>query len=259
MQRWSSKQPRGDTPGPRAKEKPQKDAFRINPHSHKKSSEGSNKPCVHQDPGTPQRPRQNCVWASPVKYRSAVVCCRDGDSGCGYGISPLGGGRHSPHYRAARTYIGLGNRLLEGTTALCAPGPRRKEKWPHRRFACGDPGVSGEGMGPWWPATGFGAWTVAEHVWDPLRGIIIIFIASTIVWPQVSSMEGIHLHPSTENWIKHLLSMAPTNRTRPSIPLSLSHQEAFISLLSFSIRGQTDWKWPSQKTNQSNHIDHSLV
>ena len=33
--------------------------------------------------------------------------------------------------------------------------------------------------------------------------------------------------------------------------VSLSHQEASISLLSFSIRGQTDWKQQSQKTNQS--------
>ena len=34
----------------------------------------------------------------------------------------------TPLYRAARTYIGLGNGLLEGTTEPCAPGPRRKEQ-----------------------------------------------------------------------------------------------------------------------------------
>ena len=39
-----------------------------------------------------------------------------------------------------------------------------------------------------------------------------------------------------------------------SVPLS--HQEASISHLS-SIRGQTGWKTPSQKTNQSDHMDHS--
>ena len=43
----------------------------------------------------------------------------------------------------------------------------------------------------------------------------------------------------------------------PSV--SLSHQEASISLLSFSIRGQTDWKPQSQKTNQSDHMDQSFV
>ena len=77
---------------------------------------------------------------------------------------------------------------------------------------------------------------------------------------QVNSREGTQLTPSTENWIKDLLSTAPPIRTRPSSPsVSLSHQEAFISLLSFSIRRQTDWKPQSQKTNQSDHMDHSLV
>ena len=41
--------------------------------------------------------------------------------------------------------------------------------------------------------------------------------------------------------------------------VSLSHQEASISLLLLSIRGQTNWKPQSQKTNQSDHMDHSLV
>ena len=41
--------------------------------------------------------------------------------------------------------------------------------------------------------------------------------------------------------------------------LSLSHSEASISLLSFSIRGQTDYKPQSQKTNQFDHMDHSPV
>ena len=62
-----------DTPHPRTKEKPQQDGrrgkfmFRIKPHSRQRRSEGSNKPCVHHDPGTPQRLIQNCVWASSVE------------------------------------------------------------------------------------------------------------------------------------------------------------------------------------------------
>ena len=47
------------------------------------------------------------------------------------------------------------------------------------------------------------------------------------------------------------------NPVFPSI--SLSHKEASISLLSFSIKGQTDWKPESQKTNQFDHMDHLLV
>ena len=47
---------------------------------------------------------------------------------------------------------------------------------------------------------------------------------------------------------------------RPSSPsVSLSHEGASINLLSFSSRGQTDWKPQSQETNQFDHMDHSLV
>ena len=54
------------TPRPRA-EKPQQDSrrgeitVRIKLRTHQRGSEGSNKPYAHQDPGTPQRLRQNCV------------------------------------------------------------------------------------------------------------------------------------------------------------------------------------------------------
>ena len=65
------------------------------------------------------------------------------------------------------------------------------------------------------------AWTVAVNAWDLLKEVTIIFITSTIVWPQVNSREGTQLHPFKENWIKVLLSMALPIRTRPSIPLSL--------------------------------------
>ena len=78
------------------------------------------------------------------------------------------------------------------------------------------------GVGRWWPAAELGALTVAVHAWDLLREVTIIFISSTIFWTQVKSREGTQLHPSTENWIKDLLSMAPPIRTRPSIPFSQS-------------------------------------
>ena len=44
-------------------------------------------------------------------------CRRDRGSGCskpGYGISPLGGGRHEPQHRATRTYTGLGKQTFGG-------------------------------------------------------------------------------------------------------------------------------------------------
>ena len=64
----------------------------------------------------------------------------------------------------------------------------------------------------WWPAAGLGALSVAVHAWDLLKEVAIIFITSTIVWPHVNNREGTQLHPSTENWIKDLLSTAPPIR-----------------------------------------------
>ena len=42
-------------------------------------------------------------------------------------------------------------------------------------------------MGWWWPAVGLGAVSVAVHAWDLLKEVTIIFITSTIVWPQVNN------------------------------------------------------------------------
>ena len=83
-----------------------------------------------------------------------------------------------------------------------------------------------------------GALRAAVHAWDLLKEDAIIFITSTIVRPQVNNREGTQPHISTENWIKDLLSMVPPIRTRSVSPsVGLSHQEASVSLLSFSIRG----------------------
>ena len=60
------------------------------------------------------------------------------------------------------------------------------------------------------------------QVWDLLKEVTIIFTTSTIVWPQVKQQGGNTAPPTTENWIKDLLSMAPPIRTRPSLALSQS-------------------------------------
>ena len=62
---------------------------------------------------------------------------------------------------------------------------------------------------------------------DVLKEVPITFITSTIVRLQVKYQGG-KPHPSTENWIKDLLSMAPPIRTRPSFPFS-----QFLPLWSF--------------------------
>ena len=73
-----------------------------------------------------------------------------------------------------------------------------------------------------------------------------------VLWPLLSFPNLLAYWVHTEHGPSH------QNRTvSPSV--CLSPQEASISLLSFSNRGQTDWKPQSQKTNQSDHMDHSLV
>ena len=65
-----------------------------------------------------------------------------------------------------------------------------------------------------------GALSAAVHAWDLLKEVAIIFITSTIVWPQAKQQGGNTAQPSTVNWIKDLLSMVSPIRTRPRFSLS---------------------------------------
>ena len=75
-------------------------------------------------------------------------------------------------------------------------------------------------MGRRGPAAGPGAPSGVVRAWDLLKEVTIVF-TSAIVWTQVNSREGTQPHPSTENRIKDLMSMAAPLRTRP-FPLSQS-------------------------------------
>ena len=80
-----------------------------------------------------------------------------------------------------------------------------------------------EDVGQRWPAAGLGALSVAVCARDLLKEVAINFITSTIVCPQANNREGTQPHPSTENWIKDLLSMAlrPTEQD-PISPQAVS-------------------------------------
>ena len=93
-----------------------------------------------------------------------------------------------------------------------------------------------------------------------IHGIFQARVLEWGVWPQVNSREGTQLHPSTENWIKDLLSMAPPIRTRPSFPLSQSLPSGRFHKPLILLHQRADRLKPqSQKTSRSNHMDHSLV
>ena len=52
------------------------------------------------------------------------------------------------------------------------------------------PGISSRSMGQQWIAAGSEAVNAAVPAWDLLKEVAIIFITSTIVWPQVKQQGG---------------------------------------------------------------------
>ena len=111
--------------------------FRIKPHTCKRCSEGSNLPCVHKDPETPQRLRQNCDWVFPAEGQVSSGL----PQGQGLWVQQtwvlhkpsLEKAAINPTIEPPELTQDRGNRLLEGTNrTLCTPGPRRKEQGPHK-------------------------------------------------------------------------------------------------------------------------------
>ena len=126
-------------------------------------------------------------------------------------------------------------RCSEGTnTTLCAPGPRTTEQWPHKRQSQTCLWVS-RCLCRQWPATRSGVLNTraGRSPWKEDA------ITPTVVGLQAKPREWTQYHSSTENWIKDLLSMAPSIRIRPRFahsqslpsgsfnnPLILLHQRA---------------------------------
>ena len=160
-----------------------------------------------------------------------------------------------------RTYTGLGNRLWGAQTKPCVhqdPGERSSD--PTRdspRLARECPGISGGGMGQRWPAARSGALS------EPLALLegghyYFHYLHHSLASGQAT---GGNTAPPINKKIGLKIYWAwpcPWEQNPVSPSVSISHQEASISLLSFSIREQTDWKPQSQKTNQSDHMDFSF-
>ena len=76
-----------------------------------------------------------------------------------------------------------GKRLLEGTNkTLWAPGPRKKEQWPHNKLTQTCLWVSRSLWQRCGLLQGWGHWLGSACIGPFERGM---FITSTIVWPQV--------------------------------------------------------------------------
>ena len=83
-------------------------------------------------------------------------------------------------------------------------------------------GISSRGVGQWWPAAGSGLLSVAVYAWDLLKEVPLSSLPPPEFGLRSNNREGTQPHPSTENWIKDLLSTALPIRTKPSFPFSQS-------------------------------------
>ena len=198
--------------------------FTTKPHSCQRCSEGSNNPCAHQGPETPQRQDRTVPECLLLRYGSAVDWVQQTWVW------------HKPQEEVAINPIKSCQNLHRteeidagrAQTEPCAhqdPGERSTDPtrdWPRLAREC--PGDSSRGVGWQRAAAWSGALSVALPAWDLWKEVPIIFITSTMVWPQVNSKKGTQSHPSTENSIKDLLSMDLPIRRRPNFPLSQSLQ-----------------------------------
>ena len=228
----------GDTPHPRAKEKPQQDgrrgeiAFRIKPHTCQRCSEGSKIPCPYQDP-RPHRDWDRTVFGCLLwRYGSAVDCWGQELWVQQTWVWHKPSWRRLPltHYRAAKTYTGLGKQTLGGhkQNLVCTRTQKKGAVTPHQADPDWPMCVQESLVEAWVSGPLLQGWGHSAEVraWDLLKEVIIIIITSTIVCPQVNNREGTQPHPSTENstenWIKDLLSMGLPIWIRPSFPTSQS-------------------------------------
>ena len=95
-------------------------------------------------------------------------------------------------------------------------------------------------MGWQWPAAGLGALSAAVCMGPFEGGHHHLHHLHHSLSLRSNNREGTQPHPSTENWIKDVLGIAHPSEQDPVSPtVSLSHQEASISVLSLSIRMKT--------------------
>ena len=129
------------------------------------------------------------------------------------------------------------------------------------RLACESPGVFGRGMGQLWPAAGSGALNTtvpAQVLWKEVS-ITHLFPYHSLASDQTTGREHSPAHQQKIELKIYWARPCPSEQDPVFPTVNLSHQEAFISLLSFSIRGQIEWKPQSQKTKQMDHMNHRLV
>ena len=149
-------------------------------------------------------------------------------------------------------------------TALCAhqdPGEKSCDPtrdWP--RLTCECPGVSGRDMDWRWPPAVLAALSAAVHAQNLLKEVAINlhYLHYSLVSGQTAEREHSPSHQQKIGLKIYWAWPRPSEQDRFPLSQSLPSGVLYKPLI-FSIRGQTEWKPQSQKTNQTVHVDNSLV
>ena len=201
------------------------------------------------------------------RYGSAVACRRIRDSVQQTWVWPKPSQRRLPltppksHQNLHRT--GETDTWREKTKPCVHQDPGEKEQWPHKILTQTCPWVSRSFQQRRGSVVACcrvrGTECSNVHI-DLLRGIHYRhYLHHSLASGQTTGWECSPTHQQ-KIWVKiYWTWFCPSEQDLVFPSVSLFHQEASISLLSLSIRGRTEWKTQSQKTNQTDRIDHSLV
>ena len=69
-----------------------------------------------------------------------------------------------------------------------------------------------------WPAAGSEALSAAVRAWGLLKEVIIVFITSTIVWPQVKQQRGNTAPPINRKLDYRFTEHGPTHESKTQFP-----------------------------------------
>ena len=140
--------------------------------------------------------------------------------------------------------------LLEGTNKiLCTPRPRRKEQWPHKRPTQTSLWMS---KSLWWRHGSVVARcrvrsTECSSAWDLLKEVTIIFITTTIVWPQVK-LHGVNAAPPINRKLDYRSTEhGPTHQNNTQFPPQSVSPIRMISYASYPSPSE------GRKTENHNH------
>ena len=136
------------------------------------------------------------------------------------------------------------NRLLKGTNkTLCTPGRRRKKQWSHKRLTQTSVSVQDSLAEPWVGSAQLhgGSTECSTACKGPSEelGHYLPYLHHRLASGQTTGREHSPTHQQTIGFKSYWAWPHPLEQDPVSLSVSLSHQEHSISLLSFSIRGQT--------------------